>query len=149
MADTAQTIIDLNQRLLNSIVQADWNAPIVVGGEGARFFLEDGRDWYGQLHAGYASADEGLAEGFVGAARSGRFSAMLAFTHRDAEGQKTPGTNDAENADRTKANPEDNVSDALLAKIVFAPNEDHRFRFTIDALRQDMHATVERSTTVR
>jgi hypothetical protein len=26
MADTAQTIIDLNQRLLNSIVQADWNA---------------------------------------------------------------------------------------------------------------------------
>lgn len=101
-------------------------------------FLEDGRDWYGQLHAGYASADEGLAEGFVGAARSGRFSAMLAFTHRDAEGQKTPGTNDAENADRTKANPEDNVSDALLAKIVFAPNEDHRFRFTIDALRQDI-----------
>lgn len=26
MADTAQTIIDLNQRLLNSIMQADWNA---------------------------------------------------------------------------------------------------------------------------
>lgn len=100
-------------------------------------FLDGERDWYGQLHAGYASADEGLAEGFVGAARSGRFSAMIAFTHRDSEGQKTQGSNDAENADRTKANPEDNVSDALLAKIVFAPNEDHRFRLTIDALRQD------------
>jgi taurine--2-oxoglutarate transaminase len=32
------------QTVLHSwCVQADWNAPIVVGGEGARFFLEDGR----------------------------------------------------------------------------------------------------------
>src|SRR6185503_1421137 len=32
------------QTVLHSwCVQADWNAPTVVGGEGARFFLADGR----------------------------------------------------------------------------------------------------------
>lgn len=49
MADNAQTIIDLNQRLLNSIVQADWNAYAELCDESLTCFEPEAR---GHLVAG-------------------------------------------------------------------------------------------------
>ncbi|BCW88188.1 Vitamin B12 transporter BtuB [Alphaproteobacteria bacterium SO-S41] len=101
-------------------------------------FLKGDRNWYAQMQGGYASADQGLSGGFVGAARSGEWEAMVAYTHRESEGQETQGTNDSANTDRTTANPEENVSDALLAKLVFTPDANNRLRLTLDSLRQDI-----------
>jgi hemoglobin/transferrin/lactoferrin receptor protein len=59
---------------------------------------------------------------------------MVAYTRRDGEGQKTAGTNDSANTDRTTANPEDNRSNAVLARVVYTLNDQNRFRLTYDHL---------------
>jgi hemoglobin/transferrin/lactoferrin receptor protein len=104
--------------------------------------LQDGRDWFVNAKAGYASADESWAESLVAGGRQGPWEAMLAYTRRDGEGTETQGRNRAPNIDRTVPNPEDNQSNAVLAKLIYAPSEAHRFRFTFDHLDRDIDWTV-------
>ena len=58
------------------------------------------------------------------------------------EGQKTAGTNNAANTDRTTANPEDNQSNAILGKLIYSPNDNNRIRLTVDHLDRDVDWTV-------
>lgn len=96
------------------------------------FLAEDGN--FGmRLRAGYASADEswntGLSAGFR---LNDAWSALVAYTHRDAHEQENQGANFSLNSTRTAPNPQDITSDAVLGRIVFEPNNAHRFRLTAD-----------------
>ncbi|PHY17471.1 TonB-dependent hemoglobin/transferrin/lactoferrin family receptor [Caulobacter sp. BP25] len=104
--------------------------------------LKPGQNVAGRARASYASADESWSESLVLAGRSDRWEAMLAYTRRDGEGQKTAGTNDSANTDRTTANPEDNKSNAVLGKLIYSPNDKNRFRLTVDHLDRDVDWTV-------
>lgn len=104
--------------------------------------LKPGQNIAGRARASYASADESWSESLVLAGRSDRWEALLAYTRRDGEGQKTAGTNDSANTDRTTANPEDNRSNAVLGKLIYSPDDRNRFRLTVDHLDRDVDWTV-------
>jgi len=91
---------------------------------------------------GYVSADESWTESLVAAGQSGAWEGLIAYTRRDGEGQKTAGTNDSANIDRTTANPEDSQSNAVLARLVYTLNDQNRFRLTYDHLDSDTDWTV-------
>ncbi len=100
--------------------------------------LKAGTSFAGRARVGYASADKSWTESLVLAGKSDRWEGMLAYTRRDGEGQKTAGDNDSANTDRTTANPEDNQSNAVLAKVVYSPNDQHRFRLTAEHFDRDV-----------
>jgi hemoglobin/transferrin/lactoferrin receptor protein len=104
--------------------------------------LKDGQTYAGRARVGYASADESWTESLVLAGKSDKWEALVAYTRRDGEGQETAGTNDSANTDRTKANPEDNQSNAVLGKLVYSPDDKNRFRLTLDHLDRDVDWTV-------
>lgn len=105
--------------------------------------LKAGQTVAGRARVGYASADRSWAESAVLAgALSDRWQAMLAYTRRDGHGQKTAGSNDSANTDRTTANPEDDTSNAVLGKLIYSPNDQNRFRLTVDHLDRDVDWTV-------
>lgn len=91
---------------------------------------------------GYASSDESTTESLLAAGQSGNWEGMIGYTRRDGEGQKTGGTNDAANTDRTTANPEDDQSNAVLARVVYTLSDHNRFRLTYDHLDRDVDWTV-------
>ncbi len=98
----------------------------------------------------YASADESWANSLIGAGRFGDWSAMLAYTRRDAHEQKNQGETESLNSTRTAPNPIDYESNSYLGKIVWAPGDTHRFRLTVDALDSSADADIlsGRSATV-
>ncbi len=101
--------------------------------------LKPGQTFAGRARVGYASADESWTESAVVAGKlSDRWEAMLAYTRRDGDGQKTDGSNDSANTDRTTANPEDDKSNAVLGKLIYSPNDKNRFRLTVDHLDRDV-----------
>lgn len=100
-------------------------------------YLSVDRDWAARARVGYDSANEGLTQSIVGAGRMGDFSAMLAYSRRDGEGQDTQGTNDSASINRTTPNPEDNRSNAVLLKSVYNINDSNRIRLTWDHLDSD------------
>ncbi len=94
--------------------------------------VQEGRTFGVRARTAYSSADDSLAHSIIGAAKAGDFSAMLAYTRRDASEQENQGENDVPGAARTTPNPTDLQSDAYLAKVVWAPGDMHRFRLTYD-----------------
>src|SRR6185436_10438954 len=96
------------------------------------------RNWSLGASAGFASADEQFSQAVVGAARFGALETLVAYSHRDGEGQETGGTNDVANTDRTTANPEDNRSNSVLAKAIYAFDDAHRVRLTFDHRDRDV-----------
>ncbi|MBO9544261.1 TonB-dependent hemoglobin/transferrin/lactoferrin family receptor [Caulobacter sp.] len=100
--------------------------------------LKDGKTFAVRARVGYASADESWTESLVLAGKSDRWEALVAYTRRDGEGQETAGTNNAANTDRTTANPEDNQSNSVLGKLVYSPNDNNRFRLTVDHMDRDV-----------
>lgn len=104
--------------------------------------LKSGKAFSLRGRVGYASADESWTESLTAAGQAGAWEAMVAYTRRDGEGQKTAGTNDSANTDRTTANPEDNRSNAVLARVVYTLNDQNRFRLTYDHLDRDTDWTV-------
>ncbi len=94
--------------------------------------VQDGRNFGIRARSAYASADDSLANSIIAATRAGDFSAMLAYTRRDASEQENQGENDVVGGTRTTPNPTDIQSDAYLAKLVWAPGDIHRFRLTYD-----------------
>jgi hemoglobin/transferrin/lactoferrin receptor protein len=103
--------------------------------------LKDGRSFAGMLRAGYDSADSEFTETAIGAASSGQFSIMAAYTRRDGKELENQGTIDVPNSTRTATNPQDTASNAALGKIVWSPDENNRIRLTVDHL--DARTTTE------
>lgn len=104
--------------------------------------VKAGETFAGRARIGYASADQSWTESVLLAGQSGRWEGLLTYTRRDGEGQKTAGTNNSANTDRTAANPEDNQSNAILGKLIFSPNDNNRIRLTVDHLDRDVDWTV-------
>ena len=100
------------------------------------------RSWSLGASTSYASADEQFSQGVLGAARFGALETLVAYTHRDGEGQETGGENNAANTDRTTENPEDNRSNSLLAKALYSFNDANRVRLTLDHRDRDVNWNV-------
>lgn len=94
--------------------------------------VQDGRMFGVRARSSYASADDSWANSLIGATKIGEWSAMAAYTRRDAHEQENQGAVDTPDTRRTAANPADYESDAYLAKLVWAPGDTHRFRLTFD-----------------
>jgi hemoglobin/transferrin/lactoferrin receptor protein len=92
-------------------------------------FLQGSRSIGGLVRAAYSSVDAEFSETAILAARSGDWSAMLAYTRRDWSELDNKGEVDRRDALRTEPNPQDGRSDALLGRIVYAPGS-HKFRLT-------------------
>lgn len=143
--------VDLD--LLKSVEIVRGPASALYGSDGlagsVSFFTKDPSDLLktGQAFSlrgrvSYASADESTSESLVATGQQGRWEGLVAYTRRDGEGQKTAGTNNASNTDRTTANPEDDVSNAILARGVYNLNANNRVRLTYDHLDRDVDWTV-------
>jgi hemoglobin/transferrin/lactoferrin receptor protein len=104
--------------------------------------FREGRDVAARGRLAYASADESLATGLAFAGRRGAWSGLLAWTGRDGGEQATQGTNEAPDASRTVANPQDVASDSWLGKLVWRPTEAHRFRLTLDRIDREVATEV-------
>lgn len=103
--------------------------------------LGKNRSYAGQIRAGYDSSDRQFSETGILAGRSGDWSAMIAYTRRDGHELKNKGDDDAPNSSRTTPNPQDTRSNAVLAKLVWAPDANNKVRLTLDHL--DDHVATE------
>jgi hemoglobin/transferrin/lactoferrin receptor protein len=101
-------------------------------------FLKDGKRFAGMLRAGYDSADNEFTETAIGAASSGQFSILGAYTRRDGKelenNASVSAIRDVPDSRRTDPNPQDTASNAALGKLVWAPDDNNRIRLTVDHL---------------
>jgi hemoglobin/transferrin/lactoferrin receptor protein len=95
-------------------------------------FLAKGKSIGGSVQAGFDSSDRQFSETGVLAGRFGNWSAMIAYTRRDGHELGNKGSNDAPNANRTAPNPQDTTANAVLGKLVWAPNAANIVRLTLD-----------------
>lgn len=120
--------------------------------------LADEANFGARARTGYNSADAGWSQALAFSGRLGSVSGMLAYSLRDSEETRTHGdlTGEAVTAaggityaNRTRANPQDIRSDALLAKGVwdFTPNQS--LRLTYDGYRLSSDALVLSGRTAR
>ncbi|MEM8695085.1 MAG: TonB-dependent hemoglobin/transferrin/lactoferrin family receptor [Pseudomonadota bacterium] len=93
-------------------------------------FLDGDNDIAGLGRFTYDSASEEFSETAILAGRSGNLSAMIAYTRRDGEELDNEGDVGGTGQTRTRPNPQDTRSDALLGKIVFTPSPNHSIRLT-------------------
>ena len=95
-------------------------------------YLKDGKDSYAGLKFGFDGEWKGLLGGVTGAWGGEHWSGMVNINHR--QGQETGNQGDIRSLDntRTAANPQDRDGRSGLAKLVYAPSEDQRFRLTVE-----------------
>lgn len=95
-------------------------------------YLKDGKDSYAGLKFGYDGEWKGLLGGVTGAWGGEHWSGMVNINHR--QGQETGNQGDIRSLDntRTAANPQERDGRSGLAKLVYAPSEDQRFRLTVE-----------------
>lgn len=103
--------------------------------------LREGQSFGGLARAGYSSADNEFSETLILAGRSGNWSAMAAYTRRDFDEMKTHGDIDRADGYRTKANPQDGQSNAVLGRLVYE-NGGHRVRLTGEYLDTSLFTDV-------
>src|SRR5690606_3698925 len=101
-------------------------------------FLESGREFGGRARVAWGSADASWTEGLSLAARRGDWSALLAYTRRNFSETETQGGVGGEGPLRTRPNPQDFQSKALLGKLVWDPSPAHRLRLIWDHYDMDM-----------
>jgi hemoglobin/transferrin/lactoferrin receptor protein len=87
------------------------------------------RPFGGFVTSQYASSDDEFAQTLTLAGQSGNVAAMIAYSRRDFGELDNQGSNDVTGATRTTPNPQDGISDAALAKLVW-DNGPHRLRLT-------------------
>ncbi|MEZ5938989.1 MAG: TonB-dependent hemoglobin/transferrin/lactoferrin family receptor, partial [Hyphomonadaceae bacterium] len=104
--------------------------------------IKDGHAFGLRARSAYASADDSWANSLIGAAQTGDWSTMLAYTRRDGHELDNQGEVGGEGATRTEPNPTDNSSNSYLGKVVFSPGEHHRFRLIVDAMDSETDVNV-------
>lgn len=95
-------------------------------------YLQDDRDaWFG-LRFGHEGDWNGLSAGAIAVFGGERWSGMAALNHRQGQEPENQGASGGEGSNRTRPNPQDREGRSLLAKLVFAPSTDQRFRLTVE-----------------
>jgi len=92
--------------------------------------IQPGRSVAALARAQYDSASDEFSETAILAGTSGNVSAMIGYTRRDGHELETSGDVGGTGPTRTKANPQDTSSNALLGKLIFIPAAGHRLRLT-------------------
>ncbi|MFT4254068.1 MAG: TonB-dependent hemoglobin/transferrin/lactoferrin family receptor [Caulobacter sp.] len=138
--------VDLD--VLKSVEIVRGPASALYGSDGlagsVNFFTKDpsdvlgAKDFAARGRVGYSSADESWSESALVAGRAGRWEGLLAYTRRDGHETETQGTNATSTVNRTVANPEDNQSNAVLAKLAFNLDDRNKFILTLDHLDRDV-----------
>ena len=105
-------------------------------------YLKPGANFGGIAQLGYADVNQSTGGGLSVAGRSGAFEGALSYSYREGHERESAGTRDSRDADRTRANPEDNRFRTLLAKLVYRPAEGHRLGLIYDHQDQDNHYDV-------
>ncbi len=95
-------------------------------------FLEENENFGLRLRGSYASADDSFSEAVTAGVRFGDWSALIGYTRRDGHEQENQGETDTPDVRRTTPNPQDIESNSVLARLVFEPSDNHRFRLTTD-----------------
>ena len=103
----------------------------------ADLLRRSGKDTYLTAGLGWSQDDRSFTKLLGGAARAGNWEAMAFYTRRDGHELRTKGDNDALNLNRTKANPQDYGSNALLAKLVYNLSPNNQIRLSVDLLDRD------------
>ena len=120
--------------------------------------IRAGSNFGARARIGYNSADQGKTESLAVAGRTGAFSGLLAWTHRDSSETETHGDLTGEEvtpaggitySNRTEANPQDNTSDAILAKLVWAFAPKQTLRLTYENFQLDSDYNVLSGRTAR
>jgi hemoglobin/transferrin/lactoferrin receptor protein len=104
--------------------------------------LRDNAAFGGQVKLGYGEEDDGYVGSTAIAARNAVWSGLLAYTRRETGSLQNQGTNDALDASRTRANPQDSYTDSVLAKLLWEPEAGHTLRLTVEQSRTDVFADV-------
>lgn len=129
--------------LLNSVEIVRGPASALYGSDGlagvVSFITKDPNDFLApdeafgaRARVAYASADDSIAAGVTVAGRVGDWSALVAYTRREGGETENQGRDHSLDSRRTAPNPQDVTSNALLARLVFEPNAQHRVRLTAD-----------------
>jgi hemoglobin/transferrin/lactoferrin receptor protein len=105
-------------------------------------FLAGGKSVGGLVRAGYQSSDQEWSETGILAARSGAWSAMVAYTRRDFSELENKGSVGGSGAARTEANPQEGDSNAVLGRIVYEPDTGHKLRLTGEYLDNHLDSNV-------
>lgn len=105
-------------------------------------FLAGGKALGGLVRAGYQSSDQEWSETGILAGRSGDWSAMVAYTRRDFAELENKGSVGGSGATRTKANPQDGESNAVLGRIVYTPGNGHKLRLTGEFLDNHLDSNI-------
>lgn len=105
-------------------------------------YLVPGKDAYFGLRLGYEGDWDGLSAGTTVAFGGERWSGMAVMNHRQGHETENMGDAGGSGATRTEANPQEREGRSLLAKLVYAPDADQRFRVTLDANEDDADTNV-------
>jgi len=95
-----------------------------------------------QATPSYRSADKSGSGNITGAYGEGPWSAMVSYTYRNGHETDNKGTNDSKNTDRTTPNPQDIVSNSVLAKALYQIDNASRLRLTYDYFDSVTDSTV-------
>lgn len=111
---------------------------------------EDYTDTFGEsvyigLKTGMRTEDDSAFATATHAWAGERFSTLLVATRRDGQERDNQGDNDVVGAARTTPNPQSTGGGNLLAKLVFAPDDDQRFRLGIDGNESTARTDVQSS----
>ena len=103
--------------------------------------IAPGEAFGGFARAQYSSDDRELAETLALAGQFGDWSALLAYTRRDFQELDNQGTIGGVGEARTRPNPQDGESNALLGKLVWSQGS-HRVRLTGEYLRTKLFTDI-------
>ena len=92
----------------------------------ADYLKPEGDDTAASVKATYSSADEGFAETFTVANRTGDLESLLVYTRRDNKETKTHSGADITGVARGQADPKDEGSNNLLGKLQYQVNDENR-----------------------
>ncbi|MCW5581344.1 MAG: TonB-dependent hemoglobin/transferrin/lactoferrin family receptor [Luteimonas sp.] len=95
-------------------------------------YLGEGKDAYFGFKLGFESDWNGLFGGATAAFGGERWSGMVAVGHRQGQESENQGEVGGIGNLRTRPNPQERDGRSLLAKLVFAPSQNQRFRLTVE-----------------
>ncbi len=87
-------------------------------------YLSAGQSFYAGAKASYRSVDDGTLYSGTVAAQAGKFQGLVIYSRRDGH--------EVENNGSVPPNPEDYNSNAVLAKLTWAPSAAHRFEVSLE-----------------